>query len=139
MKWRKAVSIFCLVLAVLLSDIMCAAVAFNYVDIVWGMKYAGYSAPPSTAFRLFIPFGIAIAICLLVAWIFGKSDKRMQDHGENTESVNKAVDKWNKKLIGQRTDHDREEMHAMSRGYKSEKARVREDKSVAEAEKDSKK
>lgn len=39
-----------IVLAILLSDIMCAVVAYNYCALQWGGRYAGYSAPASTAF-----------------------------------------------------------------------------------------
>ena len=46
---------FCFwILAILLSDIMCAVVAWNYCDMLWGIKYAGYSAPASAALLLAI-------------------------------------------------------------------------------------
>ena len=46
----KKLSICFTVLAILLSHIMCAVVAWNYCDMLWGIKYAWYSAPASTAF-----------------------------------------------------------------------------------------
>ena len=52
----KTISNLFLILAVLLSDVMCAVVAYNYCDMMWGIKYAGYSAPVSTAFLVAIPF-----------------------------------------------------------------------------------
>ncbi len=58
----KKLSVCFWVLAVLLSDIMCAVVTWNYCSMLWGIKYAGYSAPVSTAFLLAIPFVIGIAI-----------------------------------------------------------------------------
>ena len=58
------------ILAVLLSDIMCGVVAFNYCNMIWGIEYAGYSAPACTAFLLAIPFVIGIAICILLAVFF---------------------------------------------------------------------
>lgn len=36
----KALSCTFAVLAILLSDVMCAAVAFNYCDMLWGIRYA---------------------------------------------------------------------------------------------------
>ncbi len=60
------------ILAVLLSNVMCAVVAYNYCDMLWGIKYAGYSAPASTAFLLAIPFAAAIAVCVTLALFFGK-------------------------------------------------------------------
>ncbi len=66
----KTLSNLFLVLAVLLSDVMCAVVACNYCDMVWGIKYAGYSAPVSTAFLAAIPFAIAIVVCVIVALYF---------------------------------------------------------------------
>ena len=58
--------------AVLLSDAMCAVVAYTYCDIKWGIRYAGYSAPVSVAFALAIPFLIGIAVCILLALFFKK-------------------------------------------------------------------
>ena len=66
------ISICFWILAVLLSDIMCAVVAYNYSEMLWGIKYAGYSAPTWTAFLLAIPFAIGIAICIGLAIIFNK-------------------------------------------------------------------
>jgi hypothetical protein len=74
MKMKKLWILF-IVLAVILSDVMCAVVAYSYCDLVWGGKYAGYSAPPSTAFAFAIPFLIAIAVCLAVAYVLRKRGK----------------------------------------------------------------
>lgn len=63
---KKISNIFWL-LAVLLSDVMCAVVAYNYCDMQWGIRYGGYSAPASIAFLFAIPFVIGIGICILVA------------------------------------------------------------------------
>lgn len=63
-------------LAVLLSDIMCAVVAYNYCDILWGTKYAGYSAPASTAFTLAIPYIVGIIACVVLALTFNKKAKK---------------------------------------------------------------
>ena len=71
----KKLWILFIVLAVILSDVMCAMVAYSYCDLVWGGKYAGYSAPPSTAFAFAIPFLIAIAVCLAVAYVLRKKGK----------------------------------------------------------------
>jgi len=65
----KIMSKVFVILAVLLSDVMCAAVAYNYCDMVWGIKYAGYSAPAWTAFLSATPFAIAIIVCVIVALI----------------------------------------------------------------------
>lgn len=58
------------VLAVLLSDAMCAVVAYQCCDMVWGVKYACYSAPVWTAFLAAIPFAAAIAVCIVIALYF---------------------------------------------------------------------
>ena len=68
----KALSTVFWILAVLLSDVMCAVVAYNYCDMVWGIKYAGYSAPASVAFLTAIPFAIAIVVCIVLALFFKK-------------------------------------------------------------------
>ena len=56
-------------MAILLSDMMCAVVAFNYGKMLWGTEDAGYSAPAQTAFLWAIPFLIGIVICIIVAVI----------------------------------------------------------------------
>ena len=68
----KKLSIIFGILAVLLSDIMCAVVAYNYCDLLWGGQYAGYSAPASTAFVYAIPFVIGIIVCVVLAIVFQK-------------------------------------------------------------------
>ncbi len=68
----KTLSTVFWILAVLLSDVMCAVVAYNYCDMVWGIKYAGYSAPASAAFLTAIPFVIAIVVCIILALFFKK-------------------------------------------------------------------
>ena len=68
----KTMSVLFGVTAVLLSDVMCAVVAYNYCDMLWGIRYAFYSAPASTAFLLAIPFVIGIAVCIALALFFKK-------------------------------------------------------------------
>ncbi|MBQ6334312.1 MAG: hypothetical protein IJI46_04510 [Erysipelotrichaceae bacterium] len=68
----KKLYICFLILAVLLSDIMCAVIAYNYCDMLWGIKYAGYSAPASVAFYTGIPYLIGIVICIALAIYFRK-------------------------------------------------------------------
>lgn len=54
------------IVTVLLSDAMCAVVAYSYCDLIWDGKYAGYSALPCIAFMYAIPFGIIVSIVLAV-------------------------------------------------------------------------
>ena len=63
---KKAVLILA-VIAVLLSDIMCAVVAFAYRDMLCGIEHLGYGAPASVAFLYAIPFMIGIIICIAIA------------------------------------------------------------------------
>lgn len=57
-------------LAILLSDVMCAVVAYSYCDMQWGSRYAAYSAPASVAFLFIIPYAVGIAICVILACFF---------------------------------------------------------------------
>ncbi len=66
----KKISCLFAALAILLSDIMCAVVAYNYCALQWGGQCAGYSAPSSMAFLYFIPYGIGIAFCVILARFF---------------------------------------------------------------------
>ena len=58
--------------AIVLSDIMCAVVAFNYRDMLCGIEHSWYSAPAGVAFLSAIPFGIGIIICAAAAYMFHK-------------------------------------------------------------------
>ena len=70
----KALSTVFWILSVLLSDMMCAVVAYNYCDMVWGIKYEGYSAPVWTAFMAAIPFIIPIVVFIVLALFFKKKN-----------------------------------------------------------------
>ena len=79
----KALSRTFAVLAILLSDVMCAVVAYLYRDMLcgiahdcWGIRYASYSAPASTAFLLIIPYAAAIAVCTALAVIFWRKSAK---------------------------------------------------------------
>ncbi len=71
----KKLSILFGISAVILSDIMCAVAAYNYCDLLWGAEYAGYSAPAKTAFLYAIPYGIGIAVCIVLAIVFHRKSK----------------------------------------------------------------
>ena len=58
--------------ALILSHAMCACVAWEYCSLLWAGQYAGASAPAYIALFLAIPFGVAIAACLILAGYFRK-------------------------------------------------------------------
>ena len=68
----KKLSVIFGLLAVLLSDVMCAVVAYNYCELLWGGQYAGYGAPAGTAFLYAVPYVIGIAVCAILALVFRK-------------------------------------------------------------------
>ena len=59
----KTWSIVFAALAVLLSDVMCAVVAYLYRDMLCGIAHDCYSAPAGVAFLYAIPFAAGIIIC----------------------------------------------------------------------------
>ena len=59
-------------LAIALSDIMCAVVAYAYRDMLCGIEHAGFSAPAGIAFLYAIPFAAGIAVCVILAIRFRK-------------------------------------------------------------------
>ena len=75
MKVYRVIHIIFLLSAVILSDVMCAVVAYNYCALQWGEQYAGYSAPASTAFLYIIPYGLGIVFCIILALFFYKRQK----------------------------------------------------------------
>ena len=68
----KKLSYLFTALAIMLSDIMCFVVAYNYRDMLCGIEHAGYSAPASTAFLYAIPFVVGIIVCAVLAIRFRK-------------------------------------------------------------------
>lgn len=68
----KKLSYLFTALAIVLSDIMCLVVAYNYCDMLCGIEHAGYSAPASTAFLYAIPFVVGIVACAVVAYVLYK-------------------------------------------------------------------
>ena len=71
----KKFSYLFVALAVLLSDIMCAMVAYNYRAMLCGIEHAGFSAPASTAFLGAIPYIIGIVVCAVLARALHKKSK----------------------------------------------------------------
>ena len=63
-------------IAVLLSDIMCAHVAYVYQDIVCGTEHLGYSAPPSLAFLYAIPYLLGIAVFVTGGVLILKKERK---------------------------------------------------------------
>lgn len=72
MKKYKRLTYLFAALAVLLSNVMCAVVAYNYASLWWCGQYAGCSAPANTAFLLCFPYGVGIVVCVALAWFFGR-------------------------------------------------------------------
>lgn len=68
----KRLSYLFIALAIVLSDIMCFVVAYNYRGMLCGIEHAGYSAPANIAFLHAIPFSVAIIVCIVLACIFRK-------------------------------------------------------------------
>ena len=68
----KKLSNLFIVLAIVLSNIMCTVVAYNYRDMLCGIEHAGFSAPASVAFLYAIPFVIGIIVCSALAVRFRK-------------------------------------------------------------------
>lgn len=68
---KKTSRIF-IILALILSHLMCIVVASNYTSMLCGIEHKGFSAPASTAFVYAVPFIIGIIICVLLAFFFKK-------------------------------------------------------------------
>ena len=65
-------------LAVLLSDVMCATVAYEYCYMQWAIQYTAAGAPASGAFLFAIPYTIGIAICVILALLFRKRYRKIK-------------------------------------------------------------
>ena len=75
MKKNKLFTAIFLAIALVLSHLMCIHVAYAYCDMLWGIEYAGYSAPANVAFFLSIPYLVGIAAAATLSLIFWKKSK----------------------------------------------------------------
>lgn len=64
-----------IILALILSHVMCIVVAYNYRDMLCGIEHSCYSALAETAFLTAIPYAVGILICGILAYIFHKKAK----------------------------------------------------------------
>lgn len=64
---------------------MCVTVTAGYRDLLWGGKYAGYSAPPSTAFIFAIPYLLGILLFLAIASLCRRKDANFRRGGEGKD------------------------------------------------------
>lgn len=63
-------------MAVLISHIGCASVAYSYREALCAIEHGGFSAPASIAFLGAIPYAIGVAICAILAIVFFKRAKK---------------------------------------------------------------
>lgn len=76
MNTYRATAIGFAALGLILSHAMCAHVAFCYCDMLWGIQYAGYSAPADTAFPLALPYLAGMFAAFAMAFIFYKKPRK---------------------------------------------------------------
>jgi len=68
----KKLQYLLIVLALVLSHLMCFVVAWNYRDMLCGITHSCYSAPAEMAFLGIIPFVIGILLCGILSCLFRK-------------------------------------------------------------------
>lgn len=89
MKKFRILAVASIVVAVILSNIMCAIVAFEYSNLLWGIDYARYSAPANAAFLLAIPYIAGILICIFLSLVFLRKSnhKKPISGGTNVKNI----------------------------------------------------
>ena len=68
----KKLSILFATVAIILSNVMCIVVAYNYRGMICCIKHEVCSAPPEAAFLYAVPFLIGIVVCVVLAIKFRK-------------------------------------------------------------------
>lgn len=66
----KKLSYLFAALAIVLSDVMCIVVTYNYRALLCAIEHAGFSAPAGIAFLYAIPFAVGIIVCVALAFRF---------------------------------------------------------------------
>lgn len=72
----KKLSLLFALLSIMLSDAMCAVVAYSYRGMLCEIEHGSASAPASVAFLYAIPFAIGIILCITITIIFSKKVNR---------------------------------------------------------------
>jgi len=85
----RILAVASIAVAVILSNIMCANVVFEYSNLIWGIEYAHYSAPANAAFLLAIPYIVGILICIIISLVFLRKSnyKKPIGGGMNAKNV----------------------------------------------------
>ena len=71
----KKLSCIFTTIAIILSDIMCFVVGYQYRHMICGVDHLHFSASPEIAFIYVIPFAVAIIVCVILAIVFYKKSK----------------------------------------------------------------
>ena len=66
-------------LALILSHVMCAEVAYNYASMLCAIEHKGFSAPADTAFFFAIPYAVGIIICVIFALVLNKKARQRSE------------------------------------------------------------
>lgn len=77
MKKYKVLAAVFILIGLTLSHVMCAYVAFTYCDMLWGIKYEGWSAPADAAFLLAIPYLLGTIAAFAAAFALWRKSKKI--------------------------------------------------------------
>ena len=72
----KKLSRIFLVIAIIVSHVMCAFVAYVYRGMLCAIEHAGFSAPADVAFFYAIPFLVITFLCLIISFVLNKKSKK---------------------------------------------------------------
>ena len=75
-KYKKCSLIFS-VLAILLANIMCIVVTWDFAYLLWDGIYGLTSFPAWCALYEIIPFSLGIAVLMILAVVFNKKSKNI--------------------------------------------------------------
>ena len=73
----KKLSYLFAALAILLSNVMCAVVAYRWRDMLCGIEHGGYSAPACVSLLYVLPFAIGIIVCVIISVYFYRKSKHL--------------------------------------------------------------
>lgn len=73
MNMLKILSHVFAVFAIIVSNMMCAIVAYKYCD----MQHGIHSAPAYVAFIYAVPYLFSIIVCVIISLVLGKKAKRI--------------------------------------------------------------
>ena len=74
-RWKHRLYQLLVISILILSNIMCSVISYNWASMEYSIRHLGYSAPAYVALYAGIPYFVALWCCIIFAILIGKNKK----------------------------------------------------------------